>query len=102
MYVQVGTKKKYIHLLNNQIRDVFISRNSSDSLHVQLYNCLRNLVVSGRWPHESRIPSELEIAQYLHISRSTVRLALHKAEMEGLIKRIAGRGTFVAYLPLRE
>ena len=89
-------------MLNNQIGDLSILRNSPDSLHVQLYTCLRKLVVSGRWPHESRIPSEIEIAQYLHISRSTVRLALHKAEMEGLIKRIAGRGTFVAYLPLRE
>src|SRR5688572_2678083 len=102
MYVQVGKKKKYIHLLNNQIRDVFISHNGADSLHVQLYNRLHHLIVSGRWPHESRVPSEIELAQYLSISRSTVRLALQQAELEGLVKRVAGRGTFVAYHPARE
>jgi GntR family transcriptional regulator, arabinose operon transcriptional repressor len=94
--------RQYIHLFINQITDLFISHNGANSLHAQLYSRVRDLIMSGHWPYESRVPSEVEIARYLRISRSTVRLALQQAELEGLIKRIAGRGTFVAYQPLRE
>lgn len=81
----------------NNVSDVIISHNGTPSLHVQLHNQLRQLIVSGHWPHGTRIPSETELAQHLRISRSTVRLALHQTEIEGLIERIVGRGTFVAY-----
>lgn len=83
----------------NKITDIAISQNSFVSLHVQLYNQLRHLIVTGRWAHASRIPSESQFAENLNVSRTTVRLALQQAEVEGLIERAAGRGTFVAYSP---
>jgi GntR family transcriptional regulator of arabinose operon len=86
----------------NKVTDVVISHNSVVSLHVQLHNQLRQLILSGRWPHATRIPSESQFAEHLNVSRSTVRLALQQAEIEGLIERIAGRGTFVAYLSTKE
>src|SRR5687768_15595665 len=86
----------------NKVTDVAISVNSVISLHVQLHNQLRQLILSGRWPYASRIPSESQFAEHLTISRSTIRLALQQAEIEGLIERIAGRGTFVAYQPSKE
>jgi GntR family transcriptional regulator of arabinose operon len=82
-----------------KISDIVLDPNSMVSLHVQLHTRLRQLILSGQWPKGSRIPSENQFAISLKVSRSTVRLALQKAEIEGLIERIAGRGTFVADLP---
>ncbi len=86
----------------NKVSDIVISQQSFVSLHVQLYNQLRHLIVSGLWPHATRIPSELQLAEGLNLSRTTIRLALQQAEIEGLIERAAGRGTFVAYTPERD
>lgn len=83
----------------NKISDLSVTHESFVSLHAQLHNRLRQLILSGRWPHGSRIPSENQLVDHLNISRSTVRLALQHAEVEGLIERIPGRGTFVAYQP---
>ncbi len=83
----------------NKVTDIVISQNSFVSLHVQLYNQLRHLIVSGRWSNATRIPSESQFSEHLGLSRTTVRLALQQAEVEGLIERAAGRGAFVAYAP---
>ena len=86
----------------NKASDIQVSHQSFISLHVQLHNQLRQLILSGAWESGSRIPSESELAAHLKVSRSTIRLALQKAEIEGLIERTAGRGTFVAYFPSQE
>ena len=80
-----------------QLSDLVISQDSLISLHVQLHNQLRHLIVSGRWANGTRIPPENQISEHLNISRGTVRLAMHMAEVEGLIERTRGRGTFVVY-----
>lgn len=80
-----------------KVTDITIEHDSFVSLHVQLHNQLRHLILSGRWSAGSRIPSESTFVDSLHISRSTVRLALQQAEIEGLIERFAGRGSFVAH-----
>lgn len=74
-----------------------LEHNSYISLHVQLHNQLRRLIVSGRWQFGERIPTEMQLSRHLDISRTTVRIALQRLEVEGLIKRAAGRGTFVVY-----
>ena len=76
-----------------------LDHNSYISLHVQLHNQLRRLIVSGRWRYGERIPTEMQLARHLDISRTTVRIATQRLEVEGLIKRSAGRGTFVMYQP---
>lgn len=81
----------------NKLNEIKLDHDSYISLHVQLHNALRQLIVSGRWQHGERIPSEPQLAEHLQISRTTVRNALQRAEMEGLIVRAPGRGTFVAY-----
>ena len=76
-----------------------LDHNSYISLHVQLHNQLRRLIVSGRWQTGERIPTEMQLARHLDISRTTVRIATQRLEVEGLIKRRAGRGTFVMFQP---
>ena len=75
-----------------------ITQESVIPLHQQLLNQLRQLILSGRWQTGYRIPSETELQRQLQISRSTIRQALGNAEVEGLIERVPGRGTFVAQL----
>ena len=73
-----------------------VSHTSVIPLYEQLHNQLRQFILSGHWPPESRIPSETELQRQLNISRSTIRQAFRDAEIEGLIERVPGRGTFVA------
>ncbi len=85
--------------MQNKLDKVKLEHNSYISLHVQLHNQLRQNIISGRWHYGDRIPTETQWAKHLDISRTTVRIALQRAEVEGLIKRTAGRGTFVTYSP---
>ena len=42
------------------------------------------------------VPTERELAERLHTSRTTVRQALAALELDGKLERVQGRGTFVA------
>ncbi len=64
-------------------------------LHEQLVNQLRDRIKTQMAPHE-RVPAERMLATEYNVSRNTVRAALAKLEMMGLIYRQRGRGTFVA------
>ncbi len=85
--------------MSDKLETIRLDHNSYISLHVQLHNQLRRLIVSGRWLEGDRIPTETRMARHLDISRTTVRIALQRLEVEGLIKRTAGRGTFVSWQP---
>lgn len=76
--------------------EIKIIREGVIPLHAQLLNQLRHLILSGKWAPDTRIPSEPELGRQLNISRSTVRQALDKAQVEGLITRVPGKGTYVA------
>jgi GntR family transcriptional regulator, arabinose operon transcriptional repressor len=80
---------------------ITISHKSVIPLHEQLLNQLRQFILSSRWLPGYCIPSETELQRQLKISRSTIRQALRNAEVEGLIIRVPGRGTFVAEMPVQ-
>ncbi len=83
--------------MRDKLSEIRLDHSSFISLHVQLHNQLRRLIVSERWRYGERIPTETQLSEHLDISRTTVRIALQRIEVEGLIKRAAGRGTFVVY-----
>lgn len=59
-------------------------------------------VTSGRWPLNSRIPTEAELAAELGVGRSTVREAVRSLAHLGMLEPAPGRGTFVRSLnPVR-
>jgi len=68
---------------------------SAKALYTQLSAHLRERIFDGSLPPGSRLPTELELARDLQISRGTVRQALSALENEGLIERTQRRGTFV-------
>jgi GntR family transcriptional regulator len=64
-------------------------------LYYQLGSVLREKIVSGELAPGDRIPTEAELSLEYGVSRITVRQALAAMEEDGLIRREAGRGTFV-------
>jgi GntR family transcriptional regulator len=64
------------------------------SLTDQAKTHIKEMIVNGDFPG-GRIPAEMELAEALGISRTTVRDALSRLEMEGTISRRQGAGTFV-------
>jgi GntR family transcriptional repressor for pyruvate dehydrogenase complex len=56
---------------------------------------IETLIVEGVWKTGDRLPSERELAQQLEVSRPSLREALHKLEVRGLVETLQGGGTFV-------
>ena len=56
---------------------------------------LRQKIVSGEWPINSRIPTEPELMALLGVGKSTVREAVRSLASLGMLETIRGIGTFV-------
>jgi GntR family transcriptional regulator len=73
-----------------------IDRASPVPFYFQLRKALSEEIATGRWKPGDRLPSEPDICKHFDVSRTTVRQALAELEVEGMIRRDKGRGTFVA------
>ena len=78
-----------------------IDRSSYVPLYVQVRDSLKELIHGGRAPGE-QLPGEPELCRLFNVSRTVIRQALRDLELEGLIVREKGVGTFVAAPKLRE
>jgi DNA-binding GntR family transcriptional regulator len=56
---------------------------------------LRDQIISGKYPADSRVPSENQLAARFGVSRVTARQAIQILQREGLVRRIRGSGTYV-------
>jgi GntR family transcriptional regulator len=68
-------------------------------LYRQLDAILRDQIAGGQMRPGDRFPAETELCAQYGVSRATVRQALEALELEGLIERTAGRGTFLRTAP---
>jgi GntR family transcriptional regulator len=75
---------------------VAIDRGSPIPFYFQLAQALRGRIHAGTWAAGARLPSEAELCDTFAVSRSVVRQALGLLEAEGLIRKLKGRGAFVA------
>ncbi len=66
----------------------------SPSLTEKAKSYIKRLIIDNRF-EDGRIPSETELATELGVSRTTIRDALSRLELEGAIYRKQGAGTFV-------
>lgn len=57
---------------------------------------LRRAILQRRYSDGTRLPTEAELAQEYQVSRQTVRRAFQDLVAEGMVHRVAGRGTFAA------
>ena len=72
-----------------------IDRDAPEPIHRQISDGIRLKVASGEWPPHYRLKSEPELAQELGVSRGTLRRALSTLIVEGILRQVRGRGTFV-------
>lgn len=75
---------------------VVINRNSPIPLYHQLKQILVSQIESGTFALGDMLPTEEEICEQFHVSRTTVRQALDDLVQEGRVQRFRGRGSFVA------
>lgn len=62
-----------------------------------LYHALRDSIVAGLWPHETRLPSTRRMADQCSLSRGTVNQVYETLASEGYLNSETGRGTYIAY-----
>lgn len=73
-----------------------LDKNSYKPLYAQLADIFQEHIRENHLSPNTLIPSETEVCRYYQIGRQTVRIAMQRLETEGIIKRIRGKGTFVA------
>lgn len=64
--------------------------------YIQLIDRLKEKIHTGEWQVGNQLPSEPELCEIYGVSRTVVRQALREIELEGLIVRRKGKGTFIA------
>ena len=62
----------------------------------QVFEQIAAFIRAGRFPPGSRLPAERELTTMLNTSRQTIREAIYRAELVGLIEVRHGSGSFVA------
>lgn len=68
----------------------------------QVYNALKEGIVSGKWKIGDKLPSENELAEYFGVNRLTIRGALQKLNILGIVETRVGEGTFVLSFDFRK
>src|SRR5690606_13497606 len=82
------------------IMKISIDHKSPVPLHAQVEELLRKMIEDEDYQKGKTLPSEVELAKRLAISRSTVRQAIKKLVFEGLLVRNKRAGTKVAQQPV--
>lgn len=73
-----------------------LDRSSSVPLRIQLRDLLQREITQGAYEAGELFPTEREIAERYHVSRTTIREALTDLVRVGFLIRQQGKGTFVA------
>lgn len=68
------------------------------SVRAQVFDQLKNQILTGKWKPGARIPSENQLSTMLGVSRISVREALQKMAALELLESRQGDGTFVRQL----
>ncbi len=73
-----------------------IDKTSAVPYYDQLRTILENEIVEGRLTEGDQLPSEAQLCTDYAVSRTVVRQALNELTVQGLIRRMKGKGSFVA------
>ena len=68
----------------------------SQPLHSQIREIVRRRILDGTYASHTQMPSESQMMAAFDVSRITIRQALGDLQKEGLIFKVAGKGSFVA------
>lgn len=67
----------------------------------KIFDYLKEQIVEGVWKPGEKIPSEIELAEDLGVSRMSLRNAIKKSNLLGLTETRVGEGTFVCKFNMR-
>ena len=67
----------------------------TNALSVRVAEAITEMIVQQRFRPGDRLPNELELAEELHVGRTTLREALRILSTRGLVEARRGVGTFV-------
>jgi GntR family transcriptional regulator len=73
-----------------------INFDSNIPYYLQLIDILKEKVQFGSWVPGDQIPGEQDLCEIYGVSRTVVRQALLELELEGVIIRRKGKGTFIS------
>ena len=76
--------------------ELFINNKSGAPIYDQIYNQIKQQIISGALQPDEAMPSIRGLARDLRISVITTKRAYDELEHEGLICTVAGKGCFVA------
>jgi GntR family transcriptional regulator/MocR family aminotransferase len=81
----------------SRITSAFIALDHAapEPLYRQLYQCLRDAILTAQSPPWTPIPSSRELARALGIARNTVLTAIEQLRAEGSLQGERGSGTYV-------
>lgn len=74
---------------------------SDDPIYLQVVDQTKEAIVAGLLKEGDQMPSIREMAKTLLVNQSTVTRAYRELEDLGIIKTIAGKGTFISLDPKR-
>ena len=74
------------------------TRQTNTAPYAQVKHYLKAQLQKGRWPPGALMPSEAELVAEFGVSRMTVNRAFRELQVEGMVERIQGVGTFAAEL----
>ncbi len=72
------------------------------SVPEQIFEMLKNEIIVGEYAVGDKIPSETELCRLLNTSRVSVRTALHKLSVLGIIETRLGDGNYVKAFDFKE
>lgn len=75
-----------------------LQKSKKEPLYVQLYQYIKEEIISGAIPANSRLPSIRQLHQYLNVSRNTVEAGYHQLLIEGYVESKPRSGLFVVDL----
>ena len=67
-----------------------------------VFDQMQELLIRGEWKPGDRLPSENELADMFNVSRITIRQALQKLSVLGLVETRFGEGSFVKKFDIGE
>jgi len=70
--------------------------------YIQLMEILKENIKQKKWQPGEQIPGEQDLCELYKISRTVVRQTLRELELEGVINRRKGKGTFISLPKISE
>lgn len=67
----------------------------------QIFDYIKDRILSGEWKVGEKIPSEFELSESLGVSRISLRMAIQKLNVLGLTETLVGDGTYVRNFSMR-